>query len=207
MNPCIIELFSDRNATTKFTLGLPQAFERASLELPGGNPAVGFLREHAITGFFKGYFGDRAKIPAEGNKREFDVDICGHQLSIKTVTGRGRVKVLWTADTYSVNAEIDGGYSPSCDMFLTRIFWEQKKESVFYIPKEVQIEVFESDGADNYLSSATMTNNRGIEISTLSMNTLQAHADTRKLSVNWEKLGIEYTPYDRWEDFWKKVQI
>ena len=85
MNPCIIELFSDRNATTKFTLGLPQAFERASLELPGGNPAVDFLREHAITGFFKGYFGDRAKIPAEGNKREFDVDICGHQLSIKTV--------------------------------------------------------------------------------------------------------------------------
>lgn len=207
MNHCLSELLEDCNAVTKLVTGLPQAFEMASLELPSGNPAVGFLREHALTGFFRNYFGDKVELPTGGNERGFDIKICGSELSIKTVTKFGKIKVVWTADTRSVNSEISGGYYPTCDILLTRIYWGESKESVFYIPLEAQREIFDNLGSDEYLRSAISTNHRGIEISSNAINLLQNHNTTKKLWVDWQKLGINYTPYDRWEEFWEEIEI
>ena len=108
MNQCIIDILNDRTKLNKFVKGLPVAFEMASLELPKGNPAVGFLREHAIIGFFMNELGSqKVKFPKTGTHRGFDVIICGQNLSIKTVTGYNTFKVLWTVDPYQIGREIE----------------------------------------------------------------------------------------------------
>lgn len=204
MNNCIDRLLMDSDACTKLVTGLPQAFEMAGLEMPG-NPAVGFLREHAITAFFKSYFKEQVIIPVKGNQKSFDIIVCEKELSIKTVSNNNGVKVLWTADTESVLTEIGGGYKPDCDIFLVRIFWGKCEESIFYIPKEVQIEIFDQVGSYKYLKSKTKTNNRGIEISKPIIKEIENHSQTKKLCVDWQKLGMNYTPYDRWEKFWESI--
>lgn len=204
MNQCIVDLFNDPQKVTKLKHGLPVAFEMAGLELPSGNPAVGFLREHAITGFFVYLFGaDRVQLPEHGNARGFDIVVCDEPLSIKTVTSNGSVKLIWTVDTSSISKEIGGKYSPDCDMLLTRIYWNENKPSIFYIPLAVQEEVFTTLGVTKYLTAAIGTNHRGISIRAPAMTELMNHTKTMRLSVNWVKSGLDYTPYKRWEKFWE----
>lgn len=204
INSCIVDLFNDELKTKKLVTGLPRAFEMAAIELPKGNPAVGFLREHSITAFFISIFGvDKVEIPDKGNLPRFDIKVCNQELSIKTVTGGSAdIKVLWTVDNKKVSEAIDGDYVPDCDMFLTQIYWGKTKESVFYIPVESQISVYDYLGGSKYLRSATNTNNRGISLSKQAKELLLRHADTLRLSVSWDKVGLEYTPYTRWIDFW-----
>lgn len=206
-NQCLVDLFNDADRSARLVRGLPKAFEMAGLELPFGNPAVGFLREHALTGFFINVFGaDRVNVPERGNKRGFDILICGQELSIKTVTGEGLVKVVWTVDQDMVLGELSGKYKPDCDLLLTRIFWNKTKPSIFYIPAEVQAEIHEGLGKGQYLKANTGTNHRGIEIRKPAMHSLLSHKDTLSLEVKWTKLGLDYTPYTRWNDFWQDVK-
>ena len=119
MNQCVVDLFWNPDHMKKLTSGLPEAFEIAAQEFPKGNPSVGVLREHAVTGFFQHVFGmDQVKVAERGNG--FDVMVCGSPLSIKTVTGNVGLKVIRTCDTIKTNAEVTQ-YRPSCD--LLRIYW------------------------------------------------------------------------------------
>lgn len=205
MNKCIVNLFNDNKKAKKLVKGLPKAFEMVNLELPG-NPAVGILREYAIIGFFRNEFHKtEIEIPDRGDVRGFDVVICNHKLSIKTVTKNGDIKVLWTADNDKVDEEIEGNYKPDCDIFLVQIYWNKIRNSIFYIPREVQSEVFNKLGSNDYLKSSKSTNNRGIILSKEAKNLLLSNEHTLKLEVNWEKIGLNYTPYAKWEDFWKKL--
>ena len=205
MNQCIINLLNDKVAINKLIIGIPKAFQIAKIEIPGGNPAVGLLREQAIIGYFKHYFKDEVSTPIEGNKRDFDVSICNQKLSIKTATKNGSIKVLWTVDTSVVNREINN-YVPKCDLFLIRIWWGSNEYSIFYIPIEVQINVLqELEIPANYLHSSTGTNNRGIEISRQAMKLLENHEKTIKLKVDWKTDELDYSPYDRWEEYWKNL--
>ena len=205
MNNCLLTLFENERNIRKLAGGLPIAFEMAGIELPGGNPAVGLLREHAIVGYFQDCLGiDKVKVPESGVKRGYDVEICGKTLSIKTVTGNGEIKVIWTADNQKVDEEILN-YKVDSDMFLVRIFWDKDVSSVFYIPQETQTEVINNIGRQNYLVSRRDTNNRGITISKPAMRLLQEHSETKTISINWKKEGLRYTPYDRWAGFWKKI--
>ena len=205
MNKCIIDLFYDNKKANKLTKGLPKAFEMINLELPG-NPAVGILREHAIIGFFRDELHEgKIEIPDCGNVRGFDVIVCNHKLSIKTVTKNGDIKVLWTVDNDKVDIEIGGHYQPDCDIFLVQIYWNEIKDSVFYIPLEVQSEVFNKLSSNNYLKSSKSTNNRGIALSKKAKSLLLSHKHTLKLEVNWEKSELNHTPYAKWEEFWKKL--
>ena len=113
--------------------------------------------------------------------------------------------MVWTVDNDSVDDEIHTKYIPNCDMLLTRIWWDEDKESVFYIPLEVQKYVFLNIGRFKYLSSSRNTNNRGIEASSEAIKLLSGHKETISLRVNWVKQGFEYTPYSRWETFWKEM--
>ena len=206
MNLCIVEIFEDPKKSEKLTRGLPKAFEMASLELPSGNPAVGFLREHAITGFFLHLIGkDKIKIPSSGNKKGFDISVCGEPLSIKTVTANGGVKVVWTVDDDSVKKEIGGIYKPDCDMLLTKIYWGKECPSIFYIPLSVQRDIYDKLGSKEYLTAASGTNHRGISIRQPAMKKLLEHPSTLSMVVNWQMVGLDYTPYSRWEEFWEEV--
>ena len=206
MNSCLLTLFENERSISKLARGLPLAFEMAGIELPSGNPAVGVLREHAIVGYFQDCLGiDKVKVPKSGVKRGYDVEICGKALSIKTVTGNGEIKVVWTSDNQKVDEEILS-YKVDSDMFLVRIFWDEDVPSVFYIPQETQAEVINNIGRQKYLASRRATNNRGIIISNPAIKELQKHSKTKIISINWKKSGLSYTPYDRWIDFWKEKE-
>ena len=205
MNPCIVSLLNDENKVGHFVQKLPIAFEMASNEMPG-NPAIGMIREHILIGYFISEFGkDKVSVPPQGNERGFDVFVCDEKLSIKTVTGYGygSVKVLWTVDQSKADQEIEG-YQPEYDLFLVTAHWERTRDSIFYIPISVQFETHAKLGSMRYLNFKPGTNNRGIFISTEAMKELKAHPDTLKREVTWTKQGTHYTPYERWEEFWKE---
>jgi hypothetical protein len=204
MNECIVSLLRDSNKSAKLARGLPKAFEMAGLELPSKNPAVGFLREHIVIGFFLNEFGaDNIQIPNTSTERGYDVAVCGGQLSIKTVTGGGKIRMLWTPDTYKVGGEVKV-YTPEYDLFLVHINWGQCKDGVYYIPREVQCIIHEANPKD-YLHVPVGTNHRGPELTTSAKNALLKHHDTIRLKVDWKKHGLDYTPYNRWEKFWEKI--
>ncbi len=205
MNSCLRELFETPEKRNRFAKGLPTAFDMVRTRMPKGNPAVGILREHVIIGFLVAEFGlDQVVVPERGNERSYDVVLCDGELSIKTVTGNVGVKILWTVDTQQVKREINIGYKPQHDILLVNIFWRETKESVFYIPVNVQQCVFDKLGREQYLSSATGTNNRGIEISRKSITTLKSHQDTIKIPVSWFPANMNYPdPWDEWDEYWK----
>ena len=204
MNPCIVSLLNDENKVEHFVQNLPIAFEMASNEMPG-NPAIGMIREHIIIGYFISEFGiDKVTVPTQGNERGFDVFVCDEKLSIKTVTndGHGSVKVLWTVDQLRADQEIRA-YQPEYDLFLVTIHWGHTRDSIFYIPTSVQLETHAQFGNMIYLNFRPGTNNRGITISTEAMKALKSHPNTLRREVTWTKQGLHYTPYERWEEFWK----
>jgi len=206
MNPCIEGLFNDPKRMGRLTSGLPKAFEMAALEVPKGNPAVGILREHVLTGFFINEFGkDRVTPLDDGIKRGFDISVCDHDLSIKTVTGNAEVKVLWTVDALKIGIEISRDYRPECDIFLVNIYWRKEKDSIFYIPVSVQTDVRE-EFKDNYLKAKVGTNHRGIAISNDAMKVIKEDNRVLRQSVKWQLSGIDYKPHDRWEKFWEDLQ-
>ena len=205
MNKCVVELFSDTERIKKFLNGLPLAFELAQLEFPKGNPAVGLFREHVIVGFFKYELGgDKVKATQSGTQRGFDVQICGKPLSIKTITGSGQIKVLWTVDPLQIGKEIASGYKPAYDILLVMIYWGRERESVFYIPLEAQRKVYDALGGKDYLHAAVGQNHRGVSLSKLAKNKLISDEGTCKHRINWEKQKISHNPYERWESFWKR---
>ncbi len=205
MNKCIVELLTDDAKVARFVEGLPVAFEMAANEIPKGNAAIGMLREHILLGYFISEFGNnQVEIPERGNRRGFDAIICGDELSIKTLTGLGHVKILWTVDQERVRHEVyGGGYYPHVDIFFVSVNWEKICKSVFYIPVSVQSEIYEGIGTDRYFYVPTGTNHRGIAIRGSTMKKLIEHSDTIKCSVDWVRQGLNYTPYERWEEFWK----
>ena len=176
MNPCLCDLFRITEKRERFAKGLPVAFDMVRQRMPKSNPAVGILREHVILGFLQAEFGsDEVIVPEDGTERGHDVELCGEKLSIKTRTNAGGFKVIWTADSEYAQQEINEGYNPECDILLVNIHWNMNINSVFFIPMDVQDEVIGRLGRRNYLSSATGTNNRGIEIRTSAVTNLRNH--------------------------------
>ena len=205
MNPCIIRLFEDNDAIDKLSLGIPKMFEMATMEIPPGNPAIGLLREHILIGYFLHELGkEKVQLPDQGTSRGFDVIVCKKPLSIKTVLANGQVKVLWTVDPLKIGLEIARDYNPEHDIFLVNVFWGKEKDSIFYIPSEVQTET-RNCMKDEYLNARVGTNHRGISISSKAMKKMKADARTLRKSVKWEKVGLSYSPHERWENFWSQL--
>ena len=127
--------------------------------------------------------------------------VYGQELSIKTVTGDGKIRMLWTPDSYKAGKEL-ALYRPEHDLFLCRIQWGRRNDGVYYIPKSVQHEVYDSN-PEKYLHVPVGTNHRGAELTTQARNALLSHSDTIRRQVTWTKKGMNYTPYNRWEEFWK----
>ena len=204
MNKRLTKLFASPTRMARLTKSLPAAFEMAMKEMPRGNPAVGLVREHALIGYLIAEFGERnVQVPDDGTARNYDVLLHGSPLSIKTVTGNGGVKVLWTVDPVHIGREISRDYKPSCDILLVRVHWGKEVESIFYIPQEVQKKARKALG-DAYLSAKVGTNHRGISISSAGMKALLADGRTLRARVGWHKKGLDHTPYERWTRYWLK---
>jgi len=120
---------------------------------------------------------------------------------IKTITGNGGVKAVWTVDASSAQNFLNN-YQPKCDIILIRVDWKTDKGGFYVIPIEVQQQIFKAMGK-NYLRLPKQgTNPRGVEFSRATVDAMLAHEKTIKIQINWKKEQIEYDIYKRWVDYW-----
>lgn len=203
----LIEIFEDDELVEKIKKRLPYLFQLAELEASRAGRVgmeVGSLREKIIIALLIYKFGEKnidTDIPI--TEPEVDVRLFGRPVSIKTITGMGGVKVVWTVDAQSAQ-KFRQRYLPKSELLLTQINWG-KVGGFFYIPLYVQRDVFERMGRESYLKLPKPgTNPRGVEISKEALLTLVQNIGTMRIDITWKKERIPYSPYKKWVDYWRK---
>lgn len=208
MDKRIKEVFEDSNTIVKIQNKLPKLFHLAELESSRAGKIgmeVGTIREKIIVSLFLYKFGEKnvqTEIPT--TQAEIDVMVFNNPISIKTITGRnlGGVKLIWTVDRVKAK-EFLNNYHPSFDMVLVQINWNNGG-GFYYIPQEVQKEVFKKIGRENYIKLPVEgTNPRGVEMSAEGLNNLVVHEETLKIPIDWTKENIDYKPFQRWLELWQ----
>lgn len=207
MSSRLAELFEDARLAEKIQGKLPHLFTIAQLESQRAGKTgmeVGSLRERILIALLIYKFGEEnieTQIPI--TEPETDVKVSGEPVAIKTITGMGGVKVIWTVDAQSA-LRFQEGYSPSGDMLLAQILWN-RRGGLFWVPLEVQREVFSSMGRDGYLKLPKPgTNPRGVEFSREALTKLLEHKGTRRIDIFWQWSSVEYNAYARWVDYWRE---
>jgi len=217
MSRSLAEMFEDPVLAERIRDKLPHLFNIAEIESSRGGKIgmeVGSARERILIALLIYKFGeDNVDTEIGITSREVDVELFGSPISIKTITGSGRVKVSWTVDAQKAR-EFARDYLPGSEILLAQIKWDMKQEDMnkgihpgglFLIPVEVQREVLQEIGKDNYLSLPKPgTNPRGVEISGKVLTRLLEHPNTKCVPIVWKHSHIEYDPYKRWVDYWKE---
>ena len=175
---------------------------------------VGSIREKILIALLIYKFGERnveTQIPI--TETEVDVRLFGHPVSIKTITGNGGVKVVWTVDAPKALKFFET-YNPSCEILLAQIKWDLKESDInkgvhpgglFLIPVDVQKKILNQIGKEKYLKLPKVgTNPRGVEISKDGIVMLLQDKDTACIKIVWRHSKIEYNPYKRWVEYWKE---
>ncbi len=168
MDENILNLFSESEIIRKIQVKLPKLFQIAELESQRAGRVgmeVGSIRERVIVSLLIYKFGEEnveTEIPI--TEPEVDVKLFGNPISIKTKSGSGSgVKLIWTVDAQNA-LEFQNKYIPSCDMIYVQIIWGNSG-GVFYFPLDVQLEVFNTIGRENYIKLPSPgTNPRGVEM-------------------------------------------
>ena len=204
--PSLTDLFTNKNTVKKIQQKLPKLFRIAEIESSRAGKIgmeVGFLRERVISGLLIHAFGEGnidTNIPS--TEPETDVMVFGKDLSIKTITGNGGVKAVWTVDAKS-SEDFIKNYRPKCDIILVQTWWGKRKDSFFLIPIDVQRDVFDSFGRNRYLRMPKAgTNPRGVEFSKDALDMMLQDKKTLKISVDWLKGNVKYDVLKRWVDMW-----
>lgn len=205
----IKQIFDDTEFINRIQKKLPKLFHIAELESSRAGKIgmeVGSLRERILVALMIYKFGQQnveTEIPI--TQTEVDVRVFDNPISIKTITGTSfsGVKLVWTVDTGSV-LRFKKLYLPGCDMIFIQINWNNGG-GFYYIPKEVQIEVFNDIGRDYYIKLPKQdTNPRGAEMSSEALKTLVYHNDTLKIPIEWKKEIVNYNSFGRWVELWQQ---
>ena len=209
MSSKLIELFRDTELVNRIKNKLPYLFQLAELESSRAGKIgmeVGSLREKIIIALLIYKFGGtnvETEIPI--TEPEIDVKLFGKPISIKTIIGKGfsGVKLIWTVDAQKAR-EFRENYYPKCDIILVQINWGGEG-GFYYIPVEIQKEVFDGIGRGKYIKLPKPgTNPRGVEISKEALTMLVNHKLTKVIKINWIKTKVDYNPYKRWVDYWRE---
>ncbi|HHT9105491.1 MAG TPA: ThaI family type II restriction endonuclease [Candidatus Wujingus californicus] len=217
MNSKVIEIFEDKILRERIKNKLPHLFSIAELESSRAGKIgmeVGSTREKILIALLIYKFGERnveSQIPI--TEPEVDVRLFGHPVSIKTITGSGGVKVIWTVDAPKA-LEFFESYTPTCEILMAQIKWDLKEEDIkksihpgglFLIPVSVQKKIMSQIGKEKYLKLPKVgTNPRGVEISKEGLLMLLQDKDTKCIEIVWRHSKIDYNPYKRWVDYWKE---
>lgn len=209
MDSRIIELFEDKTIVKKIQKKLPELFYIAELERQRAGKIgmeVGSIRERVLVSLLIYYFGENnvvSDLPI--TEPESDVIVYDTPISIKTKTGSGfsGVKLIWTVDAENAR-EFAENYSPTCDMLFTQIVW-QSVGYLYYFPLNVQSDILNSIGRDNYIKLPKAgTNPRGVELRSIALKNLIGHKETLKIKINWIRKEIEFNVFKRWIELWEK---
>ncbi|GAB5046666.1 ThaI family type II restriction endonuclease [Thermodesulfovibrio sp. TK110] len=203
------ELFQDEALIKKIQNKLPHLFYIAELESSRAGKVgmeVGSIRERIITALLIYKFGENnieTEIPT--TESEVDVKLFKVPISIKTITWKNLsgVKLIWTVDAEKAK-EFLNNYIPKTELLLIQINWN-KEGGFYYIPLEVQLEVFNKIGRQNYIKLPKPgTNPRGVEIIKEALTELINNGRTKKIIIHWNKEKIEFNPYKRWVELWRE---
>ena len=202
-------MFEDEALKTKIKKRLPYLYRVAELENSRAGKIgmqVGSVRESIIIALLIYKFGEsNVKTDIPIIEPEVDVELFGHPISIKTITGTGfsGVKLIWTVDSQKAREFLEN-YSPCCDILLVQIVWNSKG-GFYYIPLETQERLFEKIGRERYIKLPKPgTNPRGVEISKEALSSLVLDKESKVIEIDWQKSEIDYHPYKRWVDYWKE---
>lgn len=212
MSSRLIEIFEDKALAEKIKNKLPHLFSIAELESQRAGKVgmeVGSLRERILVALLIYKFGKEnidTEIPI--TNPEIDVKLFNEPISIKTITGIGSVKVVWTVDAQKA-LEFSKNYSPRCEILLAKINWDTKKDKfpagLFLIPAETQKRILQEIGKEKYLHLPKMgTNPRGVEINREALILLLQDKNTQCIEIAWEHTQMQYDPYKRWVDYWEE---
>ncbi len=206
-NP-LLDLFTDKDSILKIQNKLPKLFHIAELESSRAGKIgmeVGSVREKVIIALLIHRYGKEnvnTNIPI--TEPETDVIVKGTPFSIKTITGNGGVKAVWTVDASSASNFISN-YKPKCPILLIQINWGFKKGGFALIPLEVQEKIFGVLGKDKYLKLPKAgTNPRGVEFSKEAIEKMLAEKGTLKIDIDWKKELLDYDTYKKWIEYWKE---
>lgn len=203
-NP-LFEIFEDQNLISKIKRRLPYLFQIAELESSRAGKIgmeVGSLRERILVALLIYKFGaGNVETEFPITEPEIDAKLFGIPISIKTITGLGGVKLIWTVDAQKAREFLEN-YNPSCEILLTNIEWN-KTGGFYYIPLTVQSRVFKEMGRDRYIKLPVAgTNPRGVELSKVALLRLLRDRETRSIEIRWERAKIDFNPFKRWLDYW-----
>ncbi|MDI6694295.1 MAG: ThaI family type II restriction endonuclease [Anaerolineales bacterium] len=205
----ITDLFTDQKTIDKIQTRLPELFQIAELESSRAGKIgmeVGSARERILIALLIYKFGEanvETEIPI--TEPEVDVKVFGRPVSIKTITGRklNGVKLIWTVDAEQA-LNFSQVYNPRCDIFLAQVNWNDWGW-FFFFPKSVQIETLHRIGRQSYIKLPKAgTNPRGVEISAEALELLARHSQSLNIPVYWYRKQVDYDPYERWLELWKK---
>jgi len=202
------DLFFDKETTHKIQTRLPKLFHIAELEASRAGKVgmeVGSVREKVVIALLIYKLGKEninTKIPI--TESETDVVVRGKSYSIKTITGNGGIKAVWTVDAESASNFINN-YKPKCDIILVKICWGCQDGGFYLIPLEVQDKIFEKLGKENYLKMPKAgTNPRGVEFSKIAIDSMFTNSETLKIPIHWKKEILEYDTYKKWVEYWNE---
>jgi hypothetical protein len=205
----IIDLFTDEQIIKKIKTRLPELFYLAELESSRAGKVgmeVGSARERILIALLIYKFGvENVNTNIPITAAEVDAYVFGNPISIKTMTGvaiKG-VKLIWTVDAIQARRFVET-YSPGCDILLTQINWDSVG-GFYLLPRKAQEEALSHLGRQRYMTLPKAGNNpRGVEITTEALNIIARHPDSRSITIEWHRLVVDYDPYDRWLEYWKK---
>ncbi len=203
----LIELFNDKALEAKINRVLPYLFQLAEMDCSRAGRIgmeIGCARERILTALLVHVFGENnidANIPT--TETEVDLKLFGYPISIKTITGSGGVKMVWTVDAASAERFLQS-YEPTCDLLLAQIAWSSHGRLV-YVPLDVQRKVLAATGRQNYIKKPKEgTNPRGVEYSKEALARLIHHPQSKSMLIYWKRSTIDYKPFERWLIYWEK---
>jgi hypothetical protein len=205
----IADLFFDPQMVKRIQAKLPELFYLAEQESSRAGKVgmeVGSVREKILIALLIYKFGqENVKTDIPITEPEIDVKVFGKPLSIKTMTGKrlGSFKLIWTVDAAQA-LKFYQAYMPTCDTLLVQVNWGDSGW-LYYCPLTSQIEVLQRIGRERYIKLPKAgTNPRGVEMSTEALEAITAHPKSIKIPLQWRRKEINYSPYQRWLEFWQK---
>lgn len=204
----IDDLFDDKRYVGKIQKKLAFLFQIAEFEASRGGKLgmeIGSVRERVIIALLRTCF-DKKNVDADMpiTKSEVDVVLFDKELSIKTKTGNSLsgIKSIWTVDRDKIHSFVDS-YKPTAGMILVQIVWNTVNGGFFYIPIDVQREIFEKLGRDKYLTIPPKnTNPRGVAFSNIAMKMMISNSKTKSIKIKWQRKEQEIDIYKKWEEYW-----
>ena len=194
-------LFED--AGTKRQLpDLVQKFCLAEQQMEHGQQAVGLHRQYAFVGWMTKQIGRYFVLtPKRANQRGNDFVVFDRRGEMKTKTGDGGVPFSNTGNPERAAEELDNPKAVmDSDLYLLRVYWNERRDSLFIIPREVLHGLFDKYPDVTMVAQVQKKGNpRTVKFKDGYIEEACSHPQTIRVELDWPERP-EARPYDKYMD-------